>query len=168
MANPAESITKAWNIWKRVINGDKDKDAVEAVIGCVDNEFLRLRLLSSKCSSVPELISVAATIKQREPRQGEPPAKRPRLRSNRYDTAPCFKCGKPGHVQAHCNMSNEKVNDPKPLLGSSTPSGLNEPSNRTERPKPRCSYCDKIGHTESVCFKKMGDEADKENGQIAL
>ncbi|KAJ2949260.1 hypothetical protein O0L34_g6213 [Tuta absoluta] len=73
ISNPVESITRAWNIWKRVVSGDKEKDAVEAVIGCIDNEFLRLRLLSSKCSSVPELISVAATIKQRESRQGEPP-----------------------------------------------------------------------------------------------
>lgn len=156
MANPAESITKAWNIWKRVINGDKDKDAVEAVIGCVDNEFLRLRLLSSKCSTVPELISVAATIKRREPQHGEPPAKRPRLRTNRYDTALCFICGKPGHVQTKCN----RISDPKPLLETTN---SNESSSRTERPKPKCNYCNKIGHTESVCFKKMGDETEKVN-----
>lgn len=61
--NPAASITKAWNIWKRVMNGHKDKDAVEAVIGCIDNENLRLHLLFSKCQTVPELISVAATMK---------------------------------------------------------------------------------------------------------
>ncbi|XP_045454946.1 uncharacterized protein LOC123664446 [Melitaea cinxia] len=160
MANPAESITKAWNIWKRVINGDKDKDAVEAVIGCIDNEFLRLRLLSSKCSSVPELISVAATIKQREPQHAEPPAKRPRLRNNRNDTALCFKCRKPGHVQAKCDRDNHKISDPKPLLDTIN---SNESSSRTERPKPKCNYCNKIGHTESVCFKKIGDEAEKVN-----
>lgn len=55
-SNPSESITKAWHIWKRVISGNKDKDAVEAVIGCIDNEYLRLRLISSKCATVPELI----------------------------------------------------------------------------------------------------------------
>ncbi|CAB3241229.1 unnamed protein product [Arctia plantaginis] len=158
MSNPAESITRAWNIWKRIINGDKDKDAVEAVIGCIDNEFLRLRLLSSKCSSVPELISVAATLRQREPRQGEPPAKRPRLKNNRDDNTLCFKCGKPGHVQAHCDKGNEKMTDPKPLLSTSN---IDKSLNQTERSKPKCSYCDKTGHYESNCFKKMSDEAEK-------
>ncbi|KAL0812005.1 hypothetical protein ABMA28_009401 [Loxostege sticticalis] len=42
-SNPAESITKAWHIWKRVVSGNKDKDAVEAVIGLVKNGLTIIR-----------------------------------------------------------------------------------------------------------------------------
>lgn len=160
MSNPAESITKAWHIWKRVVSGNKDTHAVEAVIGCMDNEYLRLRLLSSKCTTVPELISVAATIRPQEPRQGEPPAKRPRLRNNREDSIVCFKCGKTGHVQANCNKGNDNVKDPKPLLSENT---SKESAFQTERLKLRCNYCNKTGHVEDKCFKKMNDAAERVN-----
>ncbi|CAH2226641.1 jg24697 [Pararge aegeria aegeria] len=102
---------------------------------------------------------MAATIRQRDLRHGEPPAKRPRLRNNR-DAVVCFKCGLTGHRQAYCNNDVNMINNPKPLLSTTN---INESSNQTERPKRKCSYCDKIGHTESTCFKKMGDEAEKIN-----
>ncbi|XP_061729156.1 uncharacterized protein LOC133534083 [Cydia pomonella] len=156
-SNPSESITRAWTIWKRIMSGDREKDAVEAIIGCIDNEYLRLRLISSKCITVPELISVVSTTKTREPKSVEPPAKRPRLRNSRDESLlSCFKCGKVGHVQSNC--FNSKFSEPKPLLTIDDSTVSTKP---IEKQPSKCTYCGKLGHTEMVCFKKLKDDGDK-------
>lgn len=150
----AASITKAWSVWKRVMNGDKESDAVEAIIGCID-EYLRLRLITSKCKTVPELISVASTMKLKESRTDEPPAKRPRIRLSRAENLACFKCGKIGHIQ-----SNYREKEIAPLL---THTATDPEKARFEKARTICSYCKKSGHVRENCFKRRANESRKIN-----
>lgn len=78
-------LSQAWLLWKRIT---KDKlcnnDAVEAVIGCIEDEQLRIQLLNVRAVSVPELISVASSIRcVKRPHLATPmeqgPAKQPRF-----------------------------------------------------------------------------------------
>lgn len=154
MTKPADSITKAWNFWKRIMQGNKDSDAVEAVIGCIDSDSLRLRLLSSKCSTVPELISVVSTIRMNNNKADEPLAKRSRYRFARNDGSnrdvTCFKCGRAGHVQSKC--TTDKVLEPRSLL-------TDLPNNYTkDNTKIVCGFCRKLGHYEANCFLKNNDK----------
>lgn len=95
-------LSQAWVLWRRIT---KDKlsndDAVEAVIGCIGDERLRIELLNARAVSVPELISVASSI--RRVKRSCPnttnlpsgPAKRQRF-SDRPSSF-CQLCKKPGH-----------------------------------------------------------------------
>ncbi|KOB70078.1 Uncharacterized protein OBRU01_09374 [Operophtera brumata] len=82
----AQFLSQAWVQWKRITKGKlSDNDAVEAVIGCIGDERLRIELLNARAGSVPELISVASSIRcVKRPHLGTPteeqgPAKRPRF-----------------------------------------------------------------------------------------
>ncbi|CAH0720367.1 unnamed protein product, partial [Brenthis ino] len=65
----SEFLSQAWVLWRRIT---KDKlgndDAVEAVIGCIKDEHLRIELLNVRAESVPELISVASSIRSSKKR----------------------------------------------------------------------------------------------------
>lgn len=65
-----------------------------------------------------------------------------------------------GHIQSNC--LKDKISEPKSVL-TNTESSISKGQSTDYRQKPKCTYCDKVGHVESTCFKKMSDDARKVN-----
>jgi hypothetical protein len=65
----------------------------------------------------------------------------------------CFHCGKYGHKRDHCRYKNDGKPD------KIKPKGDNKWRGGTD--KRICGYCNKRGHSESVCFKKKADEENR-------
>ncbi|KAJ8718239.1 hypothetical protein PYW08_002476 [Mythimna loreyi] len=64
----AEYLSRAWVLWKRRTKDKlENEDAVEAVIGCINDECLRIELLNARATIIPELISVASSIRTKRP-----------------------------------------------------------------------------------------------------
>lgn len=147
----AQFLSEAWVLWRRVT---KDKlsndDAVEAVIGCVGDERLRIELLNARAVSVPELISVASSIrrvKRLNPsnvtiQQGA--SKRPRFTDKASPF--CHTCRKPGHDTRDCRFGNKS--------SSSQPRHYENKNLSQITDKPTCTFCSKIGHTYETCYKR--------------
>ncbi|XP_045772025.1 uncharacterized protein LOC123871978 [Maniola jurtina] len=97
--NISEFLSRAWVLWRRITK-DKlsNEDAVEAVIGCVEDERLRIELLNTRATTVPELISVASsirTMKRPHPNSNNTSAdKRPRFSNATPSTSSCHICKK--------------------------------------------------------------------------
>lgn len=146
----AQFLSQAWVLWRRIT---KDKlsndDAVEAVIGCIGDERLRIELLNARATSVPELISVASSIKsvkRPHPNASIPHqsvAKRPR-----FDKTPgfCQICKRSGHDTRDCRY-RDKPEGPQPRQqdGKTTPPGVG---------RPTCTFCSRLGHTYQTCYKR--------------
>lgn len=153
-------LSQAWVLWRRIT---KDKlsngDAVEAVIGCVSDERVRIELLNARAASVPELISVASSIRN---------LKRPLSNSSgsfqgnntkrpRFSDKPspfCQICKRSGHDSRNCHFrdKNEKLqphlqNDNKTVQHNNK----NVPQNSG---KPTCTFCSRVGHTYETCYKR--------------
>lgn len=156
----SEFLSQAWVLWRRVT---KDKlendDAVEAVIGCVSDERLRIELLNARATSVPELISVASSIRAKRP-HGSSASQVPSKRS-RFDNQPpphCKFCNKIGHQSRDCRF--------KPSENSQQQS-----NNRgAVDSRPTCTFCHKVGHSFDNCFKRDAAVISKVNciGQTKL
>lgn len=107
----AHFLSQAWVLWRRIT---KDKlsndDAVEAVIGCVGDERLRIELLNVRATTVPELISVASSIRRvKRPNPGvlnvqQGSSKRPRFSDK--NSLYCQTCKRPGHDTRDCRSGN--------------------------------------------------------------
>lgn len=147
----AQFLSQAWVLWRRIT---KDKlsndDAVEAVIGCVGDERLRIELLNVRAKSVPELISVASSIRRVKRSLPSAPggqqslSKRPRF-SERASLS-CQICKKPGHDTRECRY-RDKANAVQPRNQETIAAQSNV--NR-----PTCTFCSKVGHTYETCFKR--------------
>lgn len=146
--NIAQFLSEAWILWQRVT---KDKltsdDAVEAVIGCINDERLRIELLNARAKSVPELISVASSIRPTKRANSNQITqnlnKRPRLseKSNLY----CQVCKRTNHDTRDCRIANKNtLPRPRHDLNSDTQNIA----------KPTCTFCSKLGHTYETCFKR--------------
>lgn len=158
----AEFLSKAWVLWKRVTKEKLgDDDAVEAVIGCVDDEHLRIELLNARAKSVPELISVATSRRAKRPHQGTSqtmPGKRPRYDDKRLLHF-CQVCKKNGHIARECSF--RVVDNPTSNRdGKETSRDTREAPrdgremSRDGKDRPTCTFCSKVGHTFENCFKR--------------
>ncbi|KAJ8710458.1 hypothetical protein PYW08_008973 [Mythimna loreyi] len=145
----AQFLSQAWVLWRRVTR-DKlsNDDAVEAVIGCIGDERLRIELLNARATSVPELISVASSIRSvKRPQPGTSgahsgPAKRPRFDK---PSLFCQICKKPGHDARDCRYRDKNDNSQPRQQDNKTASQNN---------KPTCTFCSRIGHTYDTCYKR--------------
>lgn len=140
----AEFLSRAWILWRRVTK-DKlgDEHAVEAVIGCINDERLRIELLNARATTVPELISVATSIRKKRTHPGSNSTthnKRPRFSDNTASTSSCRICKKTNHSTNDCKF---KPSESKP-----------ETSNKESTTTSTCTYCKRSGHTYETCFKR--------------
>lgn len=139
----AEFLSQAWVLWRRVTK-DKlnNEDAVEAVIGCVNDERLRIELLNSRATTVPELISIASSIRKKRPQTNSNsafPSKRPRFSGS---ISSCQICKRTNHTTSECRHKPPET----------TPEQRNKDSKSTNL--PTCTFCKRMGHTYEVCFKR--------------
>lgn len=153
----SEFISQAWVLWRRVTKDKLDNsDAVEAVIGMFGDERLRMELMNVRAKSVPELISVASSIrpaKRINASQGNASLPQKRSKFSVENRNPfCNICKKNNHFTANCRFktdSNSQSVDSKqaqPVPGVSLP-----PKNNFVKV---CSYCSKPGHTFDTCYRR--------------
>lgn len=154
----SEFLSRAWVLWRRITK-DKlaNEDAVEAVIGCVNDEKLRIELLNTRASTVPELISVASSIrttKRSNPNSNNMvTSKRPRFLNSTSTSSSCRICKRSNHSTSDCyfkptELKFEQRNNTKP-----------ETHNKEVIPNQNnkstlCSFCKIPGHTFETCFKR--------------
>jgi hypothetical protein len=55
----------------------------------------------------------------------------------------------------HSRYNNKQHKDPKPAQTASTPNGDKGAKYKNKKTDRHCNFCDKYGHDESKCFKKM-------------
>lgn len=150
----AEFLSRAWILWRRVTK-DKlgNEHAVEAVIGCVNDERLRIELLNARAATVPELISVATSIRKKRSHPSSSSTtynKRSRFSDNTPPTTSCRICKKTNHSTNDCRF---KPSESKP-----------ETSNKDSKTAaPACTYCKRPGHTYETCFKRERTLTSKVN-----
>nr|XP_037875440.1 uncharacterized protein LOC119630363 [Bombyx mori]XP_037875446.1 uncharacterized protein LOC119630363 [Bombyx mori] len=144
-------LSQAWMLWRRVTK-DKlsDDDAVEAVIGCIGDERLRIELLNARATSVPELISVASSIKRsKRPYPGSSNMQQGPVKRQRFSDKPslyCQQCKKPGHDTRDCRYRDKADN---PQLRHHDDKTVPQRDN-----KPTCTFCSRTGHTYETCYKR--------------
>lgn len=147
----AQFLSQAWVLWRRIT---KDKlsndDAVEAVIGCIGDERLRIELLNARATSVPELISVASSIRRtKRPFQSTSSVQQGPAKRQRFSDKPslfCQFCKKPGHDTQDCRYRNKSENpQPRHLEDKTGPQKDN---------RPTCTFCSRVGHTYETCYKR--------------
>lgn len=153
--NIAEFLTQSWILWRRVTKDKlENSDAVEAVIGTIGDERLRIELMNARATSVPELISVVSSIRVKRPSQqqpSQPPQKRSRFSvDNRTNPPYCNCCKVNGHTFSNCRNksvtdSNMQPTEKNPATPSSRSSSLSD---------KLCSFCGKNGHTFDTCFRR--------------
>ncbi|CAH2084993.1 unnamed protein product [Euphydryas editha] len=147
----AEFLSQSWVLWKRLT---KDKlsndDAVEAVIGCINNERLRIDLMNARAKSVPELISVASSIRLKKRNHYdsglETTGKRLKLNDSQISLF-CKKCKRNNHTTRDCKFRSFE-ND------STIDKNINQKTTVSPQNKSTCTFCMKIGHTYENCFKR--------------
>lgn len=142
----AEFLSRAWVLWRRITKDKlEDVHAVEAVIGCVNDERLRIELLNARATTVPELISVATSIRKKRSHPSSNstlPNKRTRFTDNQLSSSSCRICKKTNHSTNDCRF---KPSESRPEIGNK------DPKTQTV---PTCSYCKKPGHTYEICFRR--------------
>lgn len=159
----AQFLSQAWILWKRVTKGKlSDRDAVEAVIGCIGDERLRIDLINAKAISVPELISVASTIRRTKrlyPSSSKEQGSAKRSRFADRASLFCQTCKKHGHDTAECYFRDKTVTAPtRPQGGKPDVKSEAKTENKSHNSnKPTCTYCSKVGHTIESCFKRQKD-----------
>ncbi|KAK6642605.1 hypothetical protein RUM43_004107 [Polyplax serrata] len=138
----SEYLSNTWKMYTRIMSTEiNDANAVEFVIGSIDDDILRLELLNTKSRTVPELISMAKTIgKRKRINTGEGRSMNRRLRTSSAggdSIMKCYSCGQPGHRMAICPQ-NKKT------------------QHRADEPKRQeCSFCRTAGHTIETCFRRI-------------
>lgn len=148
----AEFLSRAWVLWRRVTKDNLgDENAVEAVIGCINDERLRIELLNTRATSVPELISVASSIRKRRAHPGtssELPYKRPRWFDAASSPSSCRICKRTNHSTANCRYKGTETSTQSSNKDAKVPSLPAIPRQQI------CTYCKKPGHTYDVCYKR--------------
>ncbi|CAH0731547.1 unnamed protein product, partial [Brenthis ino] len=154
----SEFLSRAWVLWRRITK-DKlsNEDAVEAVIGCVNDERLRIELLNTRATTVPELISVASsirTMKRAHPNSNSVnTSKRPRFSNATPSTLPCRICKRSNHTTSECYY---KPTESKPEQRNKTKTENNnkEVTSNQNNKTTICSFCKIPGHSFETCFKR--------------
>ncbi|XP_041970747.1 uncharacterized protein LOC121727134 [Aricia agestis] len=153
----AEFLSRSWILWRRVTK-DKlnDNDAVEAVIGTISDERLRIELMNARATSVPELISVASSIRtSKRPNHAnvnQPLAKRFKYSLDNRNISNCNFCKKPGHFSRDCRgKNNSTILDKQPVPNNPSSSGISLQKPNTSK---ICSFCSKAGHTFDTCYRR--------------
>lgn len=149
-----EFLTQSWILWRRITKDKLDNsDAVEAVIGTVNDERLRIELMNARATSVPELISVASTIRKRPNQQNLNHLQPKRARfsvDNRNTTLYCNFCKKSGHTSYNCRTKN----GPNPNISLVAKNGVASPVPASKPNDKHCSFCLKTGHTYDTCYRR--------------
>lgn len=145
----SEFLSRAWVLWRRVTK-DKlgNEDAVEAVIGCVNDERLRIELLNARATTVPELISIASSIRRKRSHPGSSsvvPNKRSRFSEATTTSLFCRICKRNNHTSNDCRY--------KPQTTDAKPEESKRMEHKATNP-PTCSFCKKLGHTYETCFRR--------------
>ncbi|KAH9645446.1 hypothetical protein HF086_008792, partial [Spodoptera exigua] len=150
----AEFLSQSWILWRRVTRDKLDNnDAVEAVIGTISDERLRIELMNARATSVPELISVASSIRVKRPSyqcSNQPPNKRQKYSIDNRNATYCTFCKKPGHASRDCRNKNTSV-DLDTRSNEKIPSSSAIPKQNDNR---FCSFCSKSGHTFDTCYRR--------------
>lgn len=153
----AEFLTQSWILWKRVTkNKLDDNDSVEAVIGTINDERLRIELMNARANSVPELISVASSIRVKRSHQqnsNQPPTKRSRFSTdNRPNSVSyCSFCKRTGHNFENCRSKHFSNSQSSPLEKRPNPLTTSLPKASEIK---HCSFCSKSGHTFDTCYRR--------------
>lgn len=153
----AQFLSQAWVLWRRIT---KDKlsndDAVEAVIGCIRDDRLRIELLNVRAASVPELISVASSIwcnKRVNPSSSNiQPVTSKRPRFSDKPMVYCQVCKRSGHDTSDCRYNNKNDNFQPRQQENKIVSQSKGISADTD--KPTCTFCSRVGHTFEKCYKR--------------
>lgn len=151
----AEFLSRSWILWRRVTK-DKldDSDAVEAVIGTISDERLRIELMNARATSVPELISVASSIRAKRhntSHQNQPPSKRLKYAIDNRNVPYCNFCKKAGHTFSDCRNKNTSIAVEKHTTEKIPSASTSVPKQNDNR---FCSFCSKSGHTFDTCFRR--------------
>ena len=69
----------------------------------------------------------------------------------------------------HPHHNNKKNKGPKPTKTTSSPNGDKGEKYKNKKTDKHCNFCDKYGHDESKCFKKMASlEAAMKKHNISI
>lgn len=150
----AEFLSQSWILWRRITKDKLDnEDAVEAVIGTISDERLRIELMNARATSVPELISVASSIRVKRPNtqtSNQLPSKRFRYSIDNRSVLHCSFCNKPGHVARDCrNKNTQNITGKQTIVAPSLSAQSKQDEIRM------CSFCAKAGHTFDTCYKRQ-------------
>nr|XP_037869898.1 uncharacterized protein LOC110385666 isoform X2 [Bombyx mori] len=154
----SEFLSRAWVLWRRITK-DKlpNEDAVEAVIGCVNDEKLRIELLNTRATTVPELISVASSVRaMKRFHQGSNKLstnKRPRFLNSTSSNSSCHICKRTNHTTNECYY--KMVTESKPEQRNKTTTETTKEVTSYQNDKTTiCSFCKIPGHSFETCFKR--------------
>ncbi|XP_037875869.1 uncharacterized protein LOC119630446 [Bombyx mori] len=154
----SEFLSRAWVLWRRITK-DKlpNEDAVEAVIGCVNDEKLRIELLNTRATTVPELISVASSVRaMKRFHQGSNKLstnKRPRFLNSTSSNSSYHICKRTNHTTNECYY--KMVTESKPEQRNKTTTETTKEVTSYQNDKTTiCSFCKIPGHSFETCFKR--------------
>lgn len=154
----AEFLSQSWILWRRLTRDKLDEnDAVEAVIGTISDERLRIELMNARATSVPELISVASSMRTKRPNPqnfNQPPSKRLKYSIDNRNVPFCNFCKKQGHSFRDCTSKNntqvfsERTNDKTTSASTSMSPASKQKDIRF------CAFCSRPGHTVDTCYRR--------------
>lgn len=109
-----------------------------------------------------------ASIRQTEPSQthvSTQPLTQPQ-RPQTHTTVTCFRCGGVGHYASFCGTPRELGLG----SGNTQPQGNRANNNNTQQGmstnRPRCTYCNKIGHLEQNCWSRGPGNVSPQNNSV--
>lgn len=161
-------------------------DTMDSFVKGLPPDF-RIRVRQRPFNNLDELFAQTIGIEkeiatdQRFSKLAGPPLPPRNIRAAFASKPPCDHCNKPGHDSENCwTAFPEKRPNRNEYRG---PNNYNRPggnfnrdynnSNRNNnnfnrdngRPRPHCTYCDKLGHIEERCYQKRDDESKNANSR---
>lgn len=137
-----------------------DEQLIELVCGGITDVDVRMASLNNGVTTTATLISILSIYVKNKKRPLDNANLVPVLNKRpKFSEKKCFNCNQVGHLQIHCpkiksQFRTHTVSQTPPLLKPSDP-----------RIKI-CTYCKKIGHSESVCYHKQ--RAESNNSSITI
>lgn len=154
----ADFLSQSWILWRRVTKDKLDNsDAVEAVIGTVSDERLRIELMNARATSVPELISVASSVRKRPnpyKDNNNYPQKRSRFSNDNRSNLYCHLCKKTGHIADNCRYKHANASSSASVRPIAIDKNTTKPPQSQPIGSVKCSFCSKMGHTVESCYSR--------------
>lgn len=151
-----------------------EQKIVEFVIYGIQDEQLRTSLMTSKINSIAELSQCLGSLSvedTKDLKKNKDTSDNKRFVKHEKGKRPfksfgpdeCYNCGEKGHRKNRCpKLQNSESNKSENDTRKENKSENEKPSERSTKEKPKCNFCNKIGHLEKECYKKKNK--DKKEG----